>query len=208
VERASIPRLHVTTDDRILGSSDFFAAASSVCAAGSGRIAFHVRGPHTSGRTVYRLVRDLTPVARSSGTLLVVNDRIDVALAEGVEAVHLGDRSLDVRQARDLLGDSVLIGRSVHAVEEADELEGDADYLFFGNVHATESHPGMEEQGERRLTLAAARATPVLGIGGVTVERVPSLLSAGAYGVAVLGGVWDAPDPSAAVKQYISALGG
>ncbi|MDX1494426.1 MAG: thiamine phosphate synthase [Longimicrobiales bacterium] len=204
----TIPRLHVVTDDEVLGRPDFPEMAAAVVDAGGEEVALHVRGPHTAGRTVYTMVTALREAASAAGALLVVNDRIDVALATGLGAVHLGARSLAPAEARRLLGDDVLIGRSIHDEEAA--VAARADWLFFGHVFATPSHPGTPGRGPEALARAvgAAAGVPVVAIGGVDPSRVSEVTAKGAYGVAALRGVWDASDPAGAVRDYISALGG
>lgn len=160
--------------------------------------------------TVYRVVSRLLDVAHGTGSVVVVNDRIDVALAAGAGAVHLGERSLATATARRLVGSRALIGRSTHGPADVRrEVRAGVDYLFFGNVWATPSHPGREGAGRTGLrdAVEAADAVPIFAIGGVDVGRVPGVIDAGVRGVAVVRGVWDASDPAEAVSEYISALG-
>lgn len=209
-ERRSVPRLHVVTDDRVLGRPDFPGMAAAVLVAGAGGVALHVRGPHASGRAVYELMSELRETAGTTGALLVVNDRVDVALAVGLDAVHLGGRSLPVAEARRLLGDEVLLGRSAHDDREvAHSVADGADFVLFGHVYATPSHAGREGRGVEALAHAVevAAGRPLVAIGGVDVSRVAEVRAAGAYGVAALRGVWDAAEPGSAVRDYISALG-
>ncbi len=95
-----IPRLHVVTDDQILARPGFRAAALQVLETGGTRVALHVRGPHTTGRAMYQAAAELILPARRAGAWLVVNDRVDVALALGIRRVHLGARSLPAQVAR------------------------------------------------------------------------------------------------------------
>lgn len=204
-----IPRLHVVTDDSVLARGDFPEVAGEVMDAGGGRLAFHVRGPHTTGRKVYHIVDRLRPVADGAGTLLVVNDRVDVALALDVRVVHLGARSLGPGPVRRLLGRDRRIGCSTHGLEAAAGAASAAvDYLFLGNVYATASHPGRKGIGPGVLAEVAEAVgqVPLLAIGGVGVDRVAEVRARGAHGVAVLSGVWHAASPADAVTDYISAL--
>lgn len=207
----TVPRLHVVTDDRVLAREGLVAAARSLLEVGGPLLAFHVRGPHTSAAAVYEVVTALLPTSRRTGALLVVNDRVDVALAAGVGAVHLGVRSLEPPEVRRLVGEDAAIGLSTHDPEEAKLAAGSGvDFLFFGNVWPTPSHPDRPGAGTDRLTEAvdAAGGVPVVAIGGVDLDRIASVRSTGAHGVAVLGGVWSAGDPVGAASDYISALGG
>lgn len=204
-----LPRLHVVTDDAVLSRGAWLSQAVAVMEAGGAHVALHVRGPDSSAARVFELVAGLAPVARRTGALLTVNDRVDVALASRLGAVHLGKRSLPLADARRLLGQDALIGVSCHSAGEAAAAESEgADYVFGGTVFETPSHPGRPGSGPAGLRdiVAGSDRIPVLGIGGVDAARVERLVRAGAYGVCALRGVWDAPDPGSAVSEYISAL--
>jgi thiamine-phosphate pyrophosphorylase len=206
---SGLPRLHVVTDDAILSRADWPAAAGDVLAAGGAQAALHLRGPRTAGRRLYDLALALKPEALGAGASLVLNDRIDVALTVGVRAVQLGRRSLPVSDARRLLGAGASIGVSCHSGDEVEAAVADgADWAFAGTVFPTPSHPGSEGRGVDWLAEVARRAgaLPLVAIGGVRADRVHELRIAGAYGVAVVRGVWDAPDPGRAVREYIEAL--
>ena len=209
-----IPRVHVVTDDRILARADFPEAAAAVLAAGAGRIAFHLRGPRSGGRRLEELAGLLLPAARAAGTPLLLNDRIDVALAVRADGVHLGLRSLPLSHARRLLPSGALVGCSVHGADEAEAwgAEGGAapDFLFTGPIFATRSHPGAEAAGPGLIAAvqAVCPRTAQLGIGGVTPARAGRVREAGAHGVAVIRAVWEAADPARAVAALVRAASG
>ena len=214
-----IPRLHVVTDDEILARHDFETRAREVCenleiresADGGvvrGSVAFHIRGPRTTGRRLTRLARTLCEPAAVSRITLVMNDRLDIALAVGAAGVHLGTRSMPPREARRLLGAARLLGVSVHSASEAVEAaESGADYLFVGMLFETPSHPGVAARGPEFLGSVTSRvALPLIGIGGVTPERAAEVLACGGHGVAAIRGIWDAPSPPDAVQAYLDAV--
>jgi thiamine-phosphate diphosphorylase len=214
-----IPKLHVVTDDEILARPDFETRAREVFEVFEARepadeddvggsVALHIRGAHTTGRRLTRLARILCGRAASSGVLLVVNDRLDVALAVGAAGVHLGTHSLPPAEARRLLGASRLLGVSVHSASEAVEVaESGADYLFVGTLFETPSHPEAVATGPEFLGLVASRVDlPLVGIGGVTPERAGAVVASGGHGVAAIRGIWDAPSPQDAVKAYLDAV--
>jgi thiamine-phosphate pyrophosphorylase len=156
-----------------------------------------------------RLARELME-ALAGRALLLVNDRADVAVAAGAAGVHLGAASLPVPEARAVAGLRMLLGRSVHTLEEAQASEAEgADYLVVGSLFETASHPGMKPQGLglARQVCETARV-PVLGIGGITPERVPSCLAAGVSGVAVISALLAAQDPRDAACRFVEALRG
>lgn len=157
------------------------------------------------------LVADLVEIARGSTTRIIVNDRVDVALACGAGGVHLRADSITPAAARSTAfsvasGHSTarpepfdaplilsfadfLVGRSVHEIAEAVEHAPAVDYLIAGTVFPTVSKPGAGRLlGEGGLSrMAAAVRVPILAIGGVTVDRVPSIAASGAAGVAGIG---------------------
>jgi len=204
-----IPRLHVVTDDQVLARPDFATSALEVCEALETReVALHIRGPHTSGRTLTRLARILREPAAACGVTLLVNDRLDVALAVEASGVHLGSRSIPPTEARRLLGEGRLLGVSVHSESEAVEAtRSGADYLFFGPLFETPSHPGAAASGAEVVDRVLSRVDlPVVGIGGVTPQRAATVIASGAHGVAAIRGIWDTPSPREAVQVYLDAV--
>ncbi|HUP51304.1 MAG TPA: thiamine phosphate synthase [Longimicrobiales bacterium] len=205
----ALPRLHVVSDDAMLARGGWEALAADVLAAGGAGLCLHLRGPRTDGATLHRLARELLPHARRTGALLFVNDRVDVALGVDVDGVHLGGRSLPVGAARGLLGDDLWLGVSCRDAAQiaASHHEG-ADYAFLGTIFPTPTHPEVAGMGLEGLaaTLGGLGAFPVIGIGGVDPASVPGVLGAGAHGVAVSRGVWDARDSAAAVRRYVEAI--
>ncbi len=149
-----------------------------------------IREPDLSDRVLLDLVRGAVDAARGSGSLILVNDRVDVALAAGADGVHLPSSSVPAPVMRGHLPPGFLLGRSVHGAAEAARVEagGGLDYLTMGTVYASASKPGRAPCGIAGLA-AAARAVrlPVLAIGGVTVDRMREVLDAGAAGAAAIG---------------------
>lgn len=138
---------------------------------------------------LFDLVSELVGVARASRTRIVVNDRLDVALAAGADGVHLREDSIDAEAVRRLAPSGFLIGRSVHAAEDAAYLGRTVDYLIAGTVWSTRSkpasHPLLGADGLEALVQQAQ--APVLAIGGVTLDRLDAVARAGAAGVAAIG---------------------
>lgn len=199
------PPLHVVTDDEVVAREGFVRAAADVLEAGGAEVALHLRAPAASGRRLHELVVRLMEIARAAGSLLIVNDRVDVALAAGVDGVQLGRRGLTVADARRLAG-GMRIGASVHGPGEAREaVEQGADWLLAGSVYPTASHPGNPGAGTGLIETVAALGVPVISIGGVTPERVREVSGAGAAGIAAIRGVWDQPSPGRAARTYIEA---
>jgi thiamine-phosphate pyrophosphorylase len=203
-----IPRLHLVTDDGILARGDFPARAREALEAGGPRLALHLRGPGTTGRTLFSLAADLLGPAQALGSLLLVNDRVDVALSLGLPGVHLGQRSLPPGAARDLLGPDRVLGLSAHSLREAQEArDGGVDFLMLGTIFPTPSHPGGEVGGVARIMEVGGQVSlPLVAIGGMNPPRVQAVVEAGAHGVAVRGGAWEAPEMGGAVGAFLEAL--
>jgi thiamine-phosphate diphosphorylase len=203
-----LPPLHVVTDDEVVARPDFLPNALRVMEIGGPELVFHLRAPRTSGRRLFELALALVPRAIDEDALLLVNDRIDVALAAGADGVQLGGRGIGIADARRMLGRERWIGASVHSGDEAREAAaGGADFVLAGAVYATDSHPGKAGAGLGVIGDAAAAGVPVIGIGGITPERAGEVMAAGAAGVAAIHGVWDAGDVVEAMKRYLRAVG-
>jgi thiamine-phosphate diphosphorylase len=203
----TLPRLHIVTDDATLARPGFVREAEALLAAGGARIAMHLRGHATTAARLFEIARSLGAAAARSGTTLLVNDRIDVALCAGVNGVQLGRRSAPVDRARRLLPRG-LIGYSAHSAAEAATAGRDtADFVIAGAIWPTPTHPGEPAGGTALLRgIARGVTVPVLAIGGVSAQRVQEAVRAHAHGVAVLSGVWAAEDAIAALMEYLAAL--
>jgi thiamine-phosphate pyrophosphorylase len=218
-----LPRLHLVTDDRVLSAPEFpkrveaalegarrgWGGRGGAIAGGVGsQVALHLRGPATSGRRLWEIGRAILPLCREAAVPVLVNDRLDLALVLGAEGAHLGERSLPPVVARGVLGADALLGFSVHGPDGVASAAGAVDFLFVGSAYATRTHPGRPPiglEGVRRSVTAAN--VPVLAIGGVEGGRIPELLRAGAYGVALIGAVWDSTDPGGAVTSLLDRIG-
>jgi thiamine-phosphate diphosphorylase len=195
----------VTSDD-VVDDSTFVERAASALVAGGGDCALQLRAHRATGGLLYQLARQLKPAAESAGATLWLNDRLDVALAVGAHGVQLGTRSLEVATARRLLGPSYWIGASVHSlVATGEALRHGADVAVLGTIYSTSSHPDRPPLGLEALRQAAVNR-PIVAMGGITPERVAEVIGTGAWGVAVLSGVWQAEDAAAAVRRYRQAL--
>jgi len=198
------PCLMLVTDRRVCEGPLEEAVARAVEA---GVDAVQVREKDLPARDLLDLCMRLRAVTLGRA-LLLVNDRVDVALACGADGVHLGEQGLPVRAVRWLVGQERLVGRSVHSPEGAEQAEKEgADYALVGTLFPTESHPDAPVGGLALMNATARRVRiPLLGIGGITPERVPLVLQAGAIGVAVIRGILAQPDPAEAVRRFREAL--
>lgn len=202
----TVPPIHVVTDDDVVSRDDFVAAAEKVMGAGGEMVALHLRAPRASGRWLHATALRLMERARAAGSLLIVNDRVNVAMAVGAHGIQLGRRGIAIDDARRMVGDAMRIGASVHSIDEAREvIAAGCDWLLAGSIHPTESHPGQPGAGVGLIEAMAVLGRPVIAIGGITPGRVREARDAGASGVAAIRGIWDHPSPETAVRAYIDA---
>jgi len=201
--KGPLPRLHAVTDERIARRADLDQVAAELAAGGGADLAFHARGRMLSGLEHYDLAVRLSVYP---STRLVVNDRLDIALASGAHGVQLGHGGLPVEAAR-RLAPEWWIGRSVHGLDEAEAARAEgADYLLVGPVFPTPTHPDRRPIGLDALRAIGALGVPVVAIGGVTPERVREVRNAGAHGVAAIRALWDATEPAAAARRMLAEL--
>jgi thiamine-phosphate pyrophosphorylase len=143
------------------------------------------------------------------GALLWLNDRPDLALAAGVDGVHVGQEDLPVAEVREQVGDALLIGLSTHSPAQFDAaLRSEADELSVGPVWETPTKEGRPAAGLDYVRYAARHGgeRPWFAIGGITEENVTQVVAAGARRIVVVRAVRDAPDPEAAAAALRAAL--
>ena len=202
----SLGRLHVLTDAR--AGRDAIGVADRALRAGAPVIQLRVKG--RSDRELYDLGVRLVAACAGYGATCIVNDRVDIALAIGAQGTHLGADDLSVAAVRRIVGPRHLIGGTAREpVRAATLVDEGADYLGVGPAFATSTKDGLPAPIGPAGIEAVARAVPVpvIAIGGITVDRVETVLAAGAYGIAVVGAVSDADDPGAATRDLLDALG-
>lgn len=201
-----VPLVHAVTNDEIVLRPDFLDRARQVMHAGGPRVAVHVRAPRLGGRDLYELACKVAKLQAETAAWAIVNDRADVALASGARGVQLTSRSIAPADAARFAPD-LWIGASVHSRQDARAAaDGGAHWLVVAH-DVEDSIPGESDRGAAFIeSVGRDHALPVIVIGGVRPEHVPALRAAGAYGVAVIRGVWNANDAGAAVIDYLSAI--
>jgi thiamine-phosphate diphosphorylase len=165
-----------------------------------------VREKDLPGGELYDLVTRIIHTVRPHA-LVLVNERLDVALAAGADGVQLGATALPIEAARPL-ADPMLLGRSVHEVSAAAEAAArGADLLLAGTIFASHSHPGLPGAGPPLIRkMAAATSVPLIGIGGITAGNAGQVIAAGASGVAVISEILRALEPRAAAARLVAAI--
>ena len=198
------------TDRRQTGDRPILEVAAAALAGGATII--QLRERDLEGRALLELAVALVAAAKAQPRArVVVNDRLDVALAARAAGVHLPAAGLPIAAARARSPARFLVGRSVHSVAEAREAaKAGADYLVCGPVFPTASKTGLGEPIGPEIVRKAAEAVrvPVWAIGGITPENATALKGLPIAGVAVIGAVATAADPAAAVAALRAALGG
>ncbi|WP_374456752.1 thiamine phosphate synthase [Nocardioides sp.] len=196
----SLPRIFC-----LVSSSDDLALLPRLAEAGVD--GFQVRDKHATTRELVELTRIVQAATVPLGATVVVDDRLDVALATEAHGVHLGADDLPVDLATGV-APHLLVGstcRDRSAVDRA--AAAGATYAGFGPVFDTTSKAGLPAALGPEGVAAASGVLPLVAIGGITPERVARVLAAGAHGIAVLGAIWREPDPVRAAKELVRELG-
>ncbi len=199
--------VYVVTDAVLAGARGVEATCGEAVAAGV-RV-LQLRDKAASTRDLVDMARRLVALAGRHGAVLLLNDRLDVALAAGAHGVHLGQDDLPAADARRLLGPRRILGVSVRTPDEARAAEvAGADYLAANLVFSTATKTDLEGpiglDGVRALQ--AATRLPLVAIGGIDTSNAADVVAAGADGVAVVSAVMAAPDVAAVCRALREAV--
>ena len=182
---------------------------SSAFLAGGARL-LQLRAKQASGAWMLDAASALVERTHAAGGQLIVNDRADIAQLSNADGVHVGQDDLTPANARRIVGDAALVGHSTHTESQVDAALADPiSYLAIGPIYGTATKStGYDPLGVEGVRMAAARAhvrgLPVVAIGGITLDRAPDLIRAGADCVAVIADLLDG-DPEKRVRAYIAA---
>lgn len=199
-------KLYVIVDRSVLGGRDPVEVAAAAARGGADVIQWRDKqGPDGEFLETARRLREET---RHQGILFIVNDRVAAALHSKADGVHVGHEDLSVPEVRIMVGDSMLIGRSTHSLEEALEAERQgADYIGVGPVFATPTKPGAPAVGLELVRQVRGKVRiPWVAIGGIDLENAGLVSSAGAACLAVVRAVAAASDPEAAARSLKGKL--
>ncbi len=158
------------------------------------------------GRDFLAAARAIADLCRIRGAILIVNDRVDIAILAGAHGVHLGQQDLPLEAARRIAGPNQIIGISTHTLDQACAAEkGGADYIGFGPMYSGGLKNIAAGMGLDNLrAIRAAVKIPIVAIGGITEARVAETLAAGADAVAIITDVVNAPDIGAKVRSILA----
>jgi thiamine-phosphate pyrophosphorylase len=212
VGRDRVPfELYLITDQKLAkrGLIETCEEALAVARPFGRGVAIQLREKDSSGRELLELARELRKVCTRHGARLIINDRIDVALACDADGVHLPANSFAVADARELLGAAKLIGCSTHSIDEVKAAhKAGADFVVFGPVFDPISKSGYAPAAGVKMLRAAceAAAIPVYALGGITADRIRELRDSGVSGVAAIGSVFGAESIADATRALMQAI--
>ncbi|MFD2679788.1 thiazole tautomerase TenI [Bacillus seohaeanensis] len=168
--------------------------------------AIHIREHDKSAREVYKIGKRLLTGGVPPGKI-IINNRVDAAIALGVKGVQLGFHSLPVEVVKSVFP-SLSVGKSVHSFQEAMQAEKEgADYILYGHVFPTNSKDGIAPKGMEELQKVTYHLNiPVIAIGGIKQKNVVKTMDTKVTGIAVLSGIFNAVDPIRAAKDYADIL--
>lgn len=210
-----LPKLYAITDCQMSNCTHEEIVGRML--AGGARL-IQLRDKDASAREILQAAIGCLRLTRESGAMLIVNDRVDVALTSDADGVHLGQEDIGVEDARDILGETKVIGISTHSLEQFQEaLETSADYIAVGPVYPTTSKENPSPVVGLELVRKAKEISdrPVVAIGGITPERAPEVIAAGADCVAVISSLYPyteirdfstKPDITGRVQAFLRAL--
>jgi thiamine-phosphate pyrophosphorylase len=180
----------------------------ALAALAAGVRVIQVREKDGPARRALEVARELREPTRRAGALLIVNDRIDIALACDADGVHLGQGDVPLDVARVLLGEDALIGLSITAESQLAVADAPAaDYLGVGAIFPTGSKADATLTGLPLLAASRLATTaPIVAIGGIDATNVGRAIEAGADAVAVISAITGAPDPAAAAAALLRAV--
>ena len=200
-----LPRLYAITD---ASASLSHVEQVEAFVRGGARLV-QIRDKRAGGRELYEIVVAAVRIARGAGAQIVVNDRVDVALAAAADGVHVGQEDLSAEDARRILGPDRIVGLSTHSREQAAEASRlPVDYVAIGPVYATSTKenpdPVVGLEGVRAVREIVSQ--PLVAIGGITLARAPEVIAAGAGTVAVVSDLFVGPSIEARVLEYVEAF--
>jgi len=177
------------------------------CLRGGARL-LQLRGKDDSSARLISLVDSLVAAAHPLGGRVIVNDRADIARMAGADGVHVGQTDLPVESVIELVGPRMSVGVSTHDRDQIDRaLAGRASYVAVGPIFSTATKDtGYEPRGLELVRYAAGRGKPIVAIGGITLERAPAVVAAGASAVAVISDLLVGGDPEARVRAFLASL--
>lgn len=196
--------IYLVTDEACLHGRPLLECVEEALAAGVTLVQYRAKA--ADGGVLYAEACKLKELCDKYNVPLIINDRLDIALAVGAAGVHLGQDDLPCAVARRLLGEDFIIGVSAHNPAEAEQAVSEgADYLGCGAVFGTATKHDVAKLGLENLrAIRKAVAVPMVGIGGITADNYAEVLATGADGAAIVSGILAQDDISAVVKKLVA----
>lgn len=195
--------LYLCTDRRLMTSPTIEASAESALRGGTTVI--QLREKDCSSREFYELGLRVKKITERYHAPLIINDRVDIALAVGAAGVHVGQGDLPCKVVREIVGPDMIVGVSAATLEEAVRAEEDgADYLGVGAMYATATKTDTRPVSmEELLKIRAAVKIPIVVIGGINKQTLGNFKGTGVDGLAVVSAIVAQPDPEAAARELL-----
>ena len=207
-------RLYVICDADVCGRAGWALVDFAAACIDGGATLLQVRAKIMSSGAMLEATEAIVALAKSANALVIVNDRADVARAAGAGGFHVGQEDLTPGQARVVVGTEMAVGLSTHTIEQLERaFEEPISYAAVGPIFGTGTKAtGYDAVGLGHLQRAARRAAdlsrtlPIVAIGGITLERAPGVIAAGAASAAVISDLLTTGNPAARVGQFLAAL--
>ncbi len=198
--------LYAILDKECIGNRSIKFLAEELSKGGAGII--QLRNKISSPNEFYAdavLVKEAT---KRYGIPLIINDRLDIAIAVQADGVHLGQQDLPLAAARQLVGKKMILGASVHNLDEFEmAMAGGPDYLGVGTIYASPTKSELQVKGLPVIEAIRARTRlPMVGIGGITLDNLAPVVQAGADGVAVLSALLNADDVQQRAREFVNKI--
>jgi thiamine-phosphate pyrophosphorylase len=190
------------------------SALADAYLAGGARF-IQIRSKQAASGAFLEMCEEVVARARTAGAIVIVNDRADIAKLSAADGVHVGQDDLDPASARRILGGAAIVGVSTHTADQVRAATAmGVDYIAVGPIFGTSTKDtGYRDVGTAFVSEAAGIlrdvhcGTPIVAIGGVTLERAPEVIRAGAASVAVISDLLSTGNPEARVREYLRVLG-
>ncbi|HEX4945880.1 MAG TPA: thiamine phosphate synthase [Blastocatellia bacterium] len=201
-----LPKLYAITDTNLSNCSQIEIVERLLA---GGACLLQLRDKEASAREMFEAAQACLQQTRAVGATLIINDRVDVAMAADADGVHLGQDDLTVAEARALLGPDKIIGISTHSLAQAEAaLATSANYLAVGPIFSTttKTNPDPVVGLELLRQVRALTSLPLVAIGGITLENVRDVIAAGADSVAVISALYPLPDALSMEKNFAQMM--
>lgn len=204
----TLPGLYAVLDDEVAAAHGWSLDALARTLFGEGVRFVQVRAKRLASGELLRQAEQIVRAGAPYGAVVIVNDRPDIARLSAAAGVHVGQDDLPAEAARRIVGDAAVVGVSTHTPAQIDAAAGEpVSYIAVGPVYETRTkETGYAPVGLELVARAAAAGRPVVGIGGITLERAPDVIGAGASSVAVIGDLFTGGDPAARARAWLARL--